>query len=83
MAVLHLPVFLWRDHRLRATFLDEVPYLVAVITAVRDYGVGFGRGGKALFGGYKVADVARRQMQNDRTAFIVGDRVNLAVTASA
>ena len=81
--VLHVPVFLGRDNGLASTSLYEVAQFITVVASVCDNGGSFWGCFQTFFGRNKIADIPRRQNQNDRAALVVCDRVNLAVTASA
>jgi len=83
VAVLNLAVLLWRNDGLCAARFYEVAQFVAVVTTVGDDSGGFGRCLDARFGRDIIADIACGQNQNDGTAFVIGDSMNLAVAASA
>jgi hypothetical protein len=82
VTVLYVSIFLGRDNGLATAFFYKVAQFIAVIAAIRNNGGSFGCGFKTLFGRNKVADIACGQYQNDRPTFIVGNRVNLTITAS-
>ncbi len=83
VAVLDLAVFLWRNDGLCPARLYEVAQFVAVVTAVGNDGGGFRCRLDARFGRDVVADIACGQNQDDGAALVVGNRMNLAVAASA
>jgi len=83
IAILHLAIFLWWNDGLGAAFFDEVAHFIAVIAAICNYGLCRRRGSDTFFGRNIIADIAGRQNQNNRASFVICNRMNLAVAASA
>jgi hypothetical protein len=82
ISVLDLAVLLLRDDGLGSARLNEVAQFIAVVATVGNDGSGFRCYFETRLGWHIVADIARCQNQNDWAAFVVGDRMNLALAAA-